>query len=121
MILSGNLYKILSADETTYVIRILPESIIYQAHFPEEAITPGACLVGIVKELAEESYGKRLQIKQIKNLKFLQPLYPSKYGQEVRVMLSFKTEDSVQAEIRTADVLICRMTLTLSSYSPILS
>lgn len=49
---------------------------IYKAHFPENPITPGVCILQIAKELVEEHAGKKLFMTEAKNIKYLQVLDP---------------------------------------------
>ena len=53
------------------------EHAIYAAHFPGNPITPGACTLQMVGELAEEVVGKPLQLSCAKNVKYLAPLTPT--------------------------------------------
>jgi len=61
---------------------------IYQAHFPGNPITPGACIVQIGKELSEWLNGYLLMITEIKNLKFLNVIIPHEFP-EVNFQLAF--------------------------------
>ena len=76
MILKDCFYSLLettSDAQGNYVckVRLNASHEIYQAHFQGNPITPGACIVQMTKELSEEITTKRLQITQIKNLKFI--------------------------------------------------
>jgi 3-hydroxyacyl-[acyl-carrier-protein] dehydratase len=59
-----------------YEIRLNESHFIYQAHFPSEPITPGVCIIQIAKELLEESLRQHLEIKAVKNVKFLHVISP---------------------------------------------
>ena len=59
-------------------IRLNPECIIYKAHFPGRPITPGVCIIGIVTELLETYYALPLQLDEVKNLKFVDVIEPTK-------------------------------------------
>lgn len=59
-----------------YDLLLNKEHFIYKAHFPDEPITPGVCILQIGKELVEESLQRQLEIKQIKNVKFLSVISP---------------------------------------------
>ena len=61
-----------------YEIRLNESHFIYQAHFPSEPITPGVCVIQIAKELLEESLRQRLEIKMVKNVKFLNVISPTR-------------------------------------------
>ena len=64
-------------------IRLLPDSVIFQAHFPGNPVTPGVCQVGIVQELSEVMCGCELTLREIKNLKFVEVLKPESVGDVV--------------------------------------
>ena len=38
-------------EAMTADIRLLPDNVIYKAHFPEKPITPGVCIVQMAVEL----------------------------------------------------------------------
>ena len=82
MKLIDSLYTIISdsANESVheYTIRLNPEHFIYKAHFPGEPITPGVCIMQIVRELMEKSTGLSLEIDYVKNIKFLRIITPLK-------------------------------------------
>ena len=100
--------------EAVYRIELLPDSLIYQAHFPGRPITPGACMIQIVQELAQAYFGNPfLQVKHISNLKFLALLEPQHHPC-VSVVLS-GTPDHLKAEIRDGERLFARLSLVLSS------
>lgn len=80
MILTNELYTILSHNVTAsghnYTLQLNPDSFIYQAHFPGEPITPGVCLMQMGKELLEDALQLQLDIKTVKNAKFLSVVSP---------------------------------------------
>lgn len=94
--LQNNFYTILEQkiddEEAVFKIRFNPLYIIYNAHFRGNPITPGACIVQIIKELASLSLNKSLMIKEIKNLKFINVIIPHQYP-EVFVQFSLVNDD----------------------------
>ena len=68
----NSLYSIVSKNVTDSSIRydiLLDAShFIYQAHFPEEPITPGVCIIQIAKELMENHLHQMLSIKTLKKI-----------------------------------------------------
>ena len=80
MILKNELYTIQSHEVTasghSYTLRLTPDSFIYQAHSPGEPITPGVCLMQIGKELLEDALQLQLDVKTVKNAKFLSVVSP---------------------------------------------
>lgn len=64
-------------DGYQFVIRLNPDHFIYKAHFPDEPITPGVCLLQITEELTELATGLNLELESVKNVKFLQIISPT--------------------------------------------
>ena len=80
MKLLNNLYMISKRETTSlsaqYDIFLEEKSFIYKAHFPNEPVTPGVCIIQIAKELLEDYAQKHYTIKAIKNVKFLNVISP---------------------------------------------
>ncbi|MBO6186414.1 MAG: 3-hydroxyacyl-ACP dehydratase [Chryseobacterium sp.] len=49
---------------------------IFKGHFPGNPVTPGVCMMQIVKELTEEFTGKKLFLKSASNVKFMAIINP---------------------------------------------
>lgn len=104
MELKNQLYTIsdrrTDGDATIFSIALNPECFIYKAHFPENPITPGVCIVQTACELLGEIIGKRLEISQAKDIKFINILSPVK-NQNVDVVFEnvTKEEDDVKAKV----------------------
>lgn len=103
MRLAGNLYTIVRADDEamSYQVRLRPECVIYQAHFPGEPITPGVCIVQMAKELMEQREGRRMEIAKVKNVRFYSVLSPTE-GLETEVKFSHLAfgEDDTSLTVR---------------------
>lgn len=74
------------------LISINPEHEIFKGHFPGQPVVPGVCMVQIVKELVEESTGKKLLLSKGHQIKFLQLLVPSQEDR-LEVHISWKEEE----------------------------
>lgn len=61
-----------------YELLLDEQHFIYKAHFPEEPITPGVCIIQIAEELLEYYLQQNFEILQVKNVKFLSVLSPIK-------------------------------------------
>jgi len=101
MILKNNLYNIINKtikDSTvSYQIALDKNHIIYQAHFPNEPITPGVCIIQIAKELLEDHLEQTFEITKVKNVKFLSVISPTQQPQVVYML------DKITAEENTGD------------------
>lgn len=49
---------------------------IFKGHFPGNPVTPGVCMMQIVKELTEEFIGRKLFLKTASNVKFMAIINP---------------------------------------------
>ena len=105
----------------TAVLRCNPEHLIYQAHFPGNPITPGACLLQTASEVLQRKMGRPLYMKSSKNVKYLNVLVPAE-GKEVRFVFSNLAENETEckAQVTIADEaqVYTKMSLTFS-YEPV--
>ena len=105
----------------TAVLRCTPEHLIYQAHFPGNPITPGACLLQTASEVLQRKMGRPLYLKASKNVKYLNVLVPAE-DKEVRFMFSnlAQSETECKAQVVIADEaqVYTKMSLTFS-YEPV--
>lgn len=119
----NNLYTIVSdalipeGRKKVYRIRLIPESIIFKAHFPGEPIMPGACIVQMVQELVADWIGCEVEIAKVSNLKFLNVISPDAIL-ELNVALEVKKEEASQihlkADLSEAGVDYTKMSLILN-------
>ena len=94
---------------------------VYQAHFPGNPITPGACLLKTSGEVLQQKLGRPLFLKATKNIKYLSVLVPEE-GKEVCFNFSnfSEIENGCKAQVVIADdtVVFSKMSLTFS-YEPL--
>jgi len=74
-----------------YTIELNAEHFIFAAHFPGNPITPGVCIIQIVKELIEEKLERELFLKKVNNVKFLNVINPLE-NKEVMFSISISSE-----------------------------
>ncbi|MDR0207057.1 MAG: hydroxymyristoyl-ACP dehydratase [Bacteroidales bacterium] len=91
MILKDSFYRIKGFSNTekgvNFFIEFNSEHFIYKAHFPDNPITPGVCIIHIIKELLIETGVPALLIKKIPQVKFLNIIQPSE-NKEVTFSIS---------------------------------
>lgn len=84
MLLEG-FYTVLSITKTetgfSATIQLNEEHTIYKVHFSGNPITPGACIIQILKNLVCMHFGKRYSFDTILNVKFLNVLKPEETSQ----------------------------------------
>ncbi len=81
MSLLKDFYIIESFDKQTdskYVvgIRLNPNHAIFKGHFPDNPVTPGVCMMQIIKELAEQITTYSLFMTRSSNVKFMALINP---------------------------------------------
>lgn len=94
-----------------------PEHPVYQAHFPGNPITPGACLLMMAGKILGQKLGKTLLLKSSKNIKFLNVLIPAE-GKAFEYSFTHFTESEsgfkVQVVIADETTVYSKMSLTYS-------
>lgn len=78
MILKNSLYKIASSniEDKSFNLELVPDCLIYRAHFPEQPITPGVCIIQIASELLNELFQCDYELITVSNAKFLAVINP---------------------------------------------
>lgn len=102
MRLLDEMYRIKGEEEHLVSIAFCPEHVIYKAHFPGKPITPGVCIIKILGELLERKTGCSLSLREVKNLKFVNPISPI---DDPEVDVSFQEIVQEEAEVRARGVI----------------
>lgn len=115
--LQGILYETIAVDAAGATIRLLPDSPVYQGHFPGYPITPGVCLVEIALELIAEMAGQaghdeKVRLVGAKNIKFTSPIIPVE-GMELRFNLGGEGSERT-VEILSGETLCAKMSLSVA-------
>jgi len=98
MKLNGDLFRIesrmegLPEGQSGFNIILNPDHLIYKAHFPGQPVTPGVCILQMLRELLSVEMDKQLFIKNIKNAKFISMMSPVT-DSRVSVMFSSVTPE----------------------------
>lgn len=74
------------------VIELNPAHDVFKGHFPNNPVTPGVCMLQILKELTQKATNTELFIKECSNVKFMALINP-----EVNAFLNI-TIDITQTE-----------------------
>lgn len=101
--LINDFYHIVARTEKSVTIQLEPSHPIYAAHFPDNPITPGACLVRIAEELVG---GCMLSIT---NLKFMRPVLPT---DTITYVFEQKKENQYTFTIQSPDTIYARFIAT---------
>jgi len=89
-----------TASGMDYAIELNPKHTIFGAHFPNNPITPGVCIIQIVKELSEDMLKCELFLKEAKNIKFLNVIDPLK-NPDITFSISIASESEEEHKINT--------------------
>ena len=76
----NNFYELKSHESENNIFRanitLNKDHDIFQGHFPGNPVTPGVCMMQIVKDLAEKFTGSKLFLKTASNVKFMAIINP---------------------------------------------
>ena len=120
MILKNSLYTIadkrMEGSGIFYQILLDKNHFIYKAHFPNEPITPGVCIIQIAKELLEDYLHEEYEISYIKNIKFLSVLSPLStpsvaYVFDKITVLPETNECKTQVQVQQDNVLFAKLSI----------
>ncbi len=93
----SNIFKVLdlvdSEGRAEAVLLVNADSEIFNGHFPNQAVVPGACMLQLVKEVLETTLNTRLRLKKAQQIKFLNIVVPG--DDQLRLSVAFaNAEDS---------------------------
>ena len=87
-----------------FAIRLDENHIIYRAHFPNNPITPGVCIVQIAKELFSAYNEDDFVVTKVRNVKFSHPIIPTVHSQ---IDFNMKIEETEDVNIYTVKSTVC--------------
>ena len=123
MILKDNFYTIknqaVSDIKAEFRVKLNAENFVYQAHFPNNPITPGVCLIQMAVELFGVVKSENFSIKTLKNVKFTSPINPLEFP-EVDFALEFTKKEGfwqLKVLIKENETVFAKMSVMLSTNS----
>jgi len=92
--LKNSFFKVSNVLEKTEAavrlgITLIPEHPVYMGHFPGNPVTPGACMIQMIKELVADHLDRKVLLVESRQIKFLNLLVPDGASE---LELSFETE-----------------------------
>lgn len=99
----SNLYNIVEEVDNQTIIKLDKENIIFRVHFEGNPILPGACMIEISRELIERKRNRKLNIKNIKNVKFLQLISPEEYAEIIFSINISEPENELNVKVIIGD------------------
>ena len=95
-----NLTESLQNENGSYIakIKLNKDHDIFNGHFPGNPVTPGVCMMQIIKELTEEFTGKKLFLKSASNVKFMAIINPVETPDLEIVLDIIENEDEIKVK-----------------------
>ncbi|MEI2272269.1 hypothetical protein OHD16_08990 [Sphingobacterium sp. ML3W] len=96
----ADFYKIhgrrLSADGKHLLeISLNPNHSIFNGHFPDRPVTPGVCMLQIIKNISEDLLQSKLRMSAAKNIRFYAIIDPFAHP-NLSLELAIKEADTIQ-------------------------
>ncbi|MDR3093153.1 MAG: beta-hydroxyacyl-ACP dehydratase [Bacteroidales bacterium] len=102
-------------NSACYSLKLNADHPVYAAHFPKNPITPGVCIIQMVKELVESFRQQTLFLKKVASVRFLNVINPLEHS-TVTIEFGLKNNDNtenVTATVSKGDLTFAKMTLVL--------
>lgn len=101
-----NFYKVekiekIAEGKYSAIIFLNNEHAIFKGHFPGNPVTPGVCMMQIIKELSQEITGKPLLMTSASNVKFMALINPDTHP---RLRLELDISGDLESEIKVKNV-----------------
>lgn len=95
-------YEQAESGSFTAHISLNKDHDIFKGHFPGNPVTPGVCMMQIVKELSEELTGLHLFLKSASNVKFMAIINPFETPDLTLQLDITQTEEEVKVKNTTS-------------------
>lgn len=100
-------------------VELNPQHFIYAAHFPQNPITPGVCMMQMAGEILERRLGCSLELVRVNNIKYMAVISPAE-NPVVDYRFSQPSVDEGQCRVKVAvengTQAFARMSLTYDVY-----
>lgn len=80
-------------------IMLNKDHAIFEGHFPGNPVTPGACMMQLVKELSQEILGMKLMMTSAANVKFMALINPEE-NPELLLELEIDAREEEQIKVK---------------------
>lgn len=108
-----NIEKI-SDEKYNATVFLNKEHAIFKGHFPGNPVTPGVCMMQIIKELSQEILGSSLILKSSSNVKFMALINPE-VNAKLRLELDFSGD--LDSEIKVKNTTFFDETVALKLFN----
>lgn len=103
-------------SEAKYIFHISlnPNHEIFKGHFPGNPVTPGVCMMQIIKDLAESIYNEKLFLKSTSNVKFMALINPE-VNPDLKLELDFSGDINSEIKVKNTTSFQDTVALKLSN------
>lgn len=91
--------KALDTQKYTAEITLNKHHAIFRGHFPDQPVTPGVCMMQIVKELTEQLLRRPLFMYKSSNVKFMALINPEIH-QDLRLEIDISGSDESDYKVK---------------------
>ncbi len=113
-----DLFSIISEDisdsKADFTVRLNRRHPIYSGHFPDDAITPGVCVVQVAVDLFSHLMRDEYRLARARNVKFLQIIRPDEHP-EIQYRMAWEPSDdgtyAVKAVVDGGDRVFSKMSI----------
>jgi 3-hydroxyacyl-[acyl-carrier-protein] dehydratase len=111
------LFKIVSLahkeNSVNAVLEIDQLNEIFNGHFPDQPVVPGACMLQIVKEVIATAINTSVRLVKADNIKFLSLVQPAAVSLQLVITYNLtETELKVNANLSSGDLICMKLQAT---------
>lgn len=88
--------EVVSKEMLHVTIKLHKENPVFKGHFPGNPITPGVCMLQIVKEIVENQFNCTLLLQKISNIKFTALINPFINSELLLEISTNQIEDTIK-------------------------
>jgi 3-hydroxyacyl-[acyl-carrier-protein] dehydratase len=88
-----------SENKYEAIVILNKDSTIFKGHFPGNPVTPGVCMMQIIKELTEEILSAKLMMTNSSNVKFMALINPD-VNPKLQLQLEINKDDLSQIKVK---------------------
>lgn len=118
MTLLNDFYTTQHLESSAYNIRatiqLNPEHEIFKGHFPNNPVTPGVCMLQIIKELIQTAYQQPVFLKECSNVKFMALINPF-VNARLGIHIELKKEDESEWKVKASAMMNEQTALKISA------
>ncbi len=96
------------------IVHLNKEHAVFKGHFPGNPVTPGVCMMQIIKELTQEILGSSLILKSSSNVKFMALINPEV---NAKLRLELEVSGTLDSEIKVKNTTFFDETVALKLFN----